>query len=63
MVFHGDDPNRLTIRVYAGEALVVEHEVRWLASGGWDPDYWQPTAEALPVRVLQLIEAVLSHAD
>lgn len=60
MAFHPHNPTLVLFRSYAGEALVAEHQSRWLGPArGWDPGLWRPTSPPLPADMLRSTEILL----
>lgn len=62
LVFHSHNPTLVCFRAYSGEALVAEHQSRWLGPArGWDPQFWRPSSPPLPPAFLSTTETLLRH--
>lgn len=62
MAFHPHNPTLVIFRGYGGEALVAEHQARWLGPArGWDPGLWRPSCPPVPLEVLRSIETLLRN--
>lgn len=60
VLLHPHNPTLVTLREFAGEALINEHLCRWRGQAqGWDPSYWVPRHPLVPMELLRSLEALL----